>query len=121
MARVVTESVVLKRALPEQAAEESWVVATDLAEALARAGTPFHQAHKLVGSLVLESTRKGRKPADWTAEELAAFAPQFTPDFVRYLKPAEGMGSREIHGGTGPKHVAEALAAARERLRKLYE
>lgn len=121
MARVVVESVVLKRELPERAAEESWVVATDLAEALARAGTPFHQAHKLVGSLVLESTRKGLKPSDWTAEQLAAFAPQFTADFVRYLKPAEGMRSREIHGGTGPSHVAQALATARERLQKMYE
>ena len=34
---------------PAAAAEESWVVATDLAEALARAGTPFHQAHQIGG------------------------------------------------------------------------
>src|SRR5438067_9690119 len=41
MARVVIESVSLNAARPAAAAEESWVVATDLAEALARAGTPF--------------------------------------------------------------------------------
>ena len=35
---------------PAAAAEESWVVATDLAEALARNGTPFHQAHQIVGT-----------------------------------------------------------------------
>ena len=33
-------------------------MATDLAEALARAGTPFHQAHQIVGRLVLESVRQ---------------------------------------------------------------
>jgi len=41
MARVVIETVKLIPAKPHAAAEESWVVATDLAEALARAGTPL--------------------------------------------------------------------------------
>src|SRR5258707_7208695 len=47
MARVVVESATLNPARPAAAAEESWVVATDRAEALARNGTPFHQAHKI--------------------------------------------------------------------------
>ena len=72
MARVVIQSVKLNPAAPAAAAEESWVVATDLAEALARAGTPFHQAHQLAGRFVLESVRSGKKPADWTAEEMRA-------------------------------------------------
>jgi Argininosuccinate lyase len=78
MARAVADSVTLSPARALRGAEESWVVATDLAEALARSGTPFHQAHQVVGSLVLESIRRGKKPADWTASELAAFSPQFT-------------------------------------------
>ncbi len=61
MARVVIESVKLNAARPAAAAEESWVVATDLAEALARAGTPFHQAHQIVGRFVLESVRSGQQ------------------------------------------------------------
>src|SRR5581483_10058332 len=82
MARAVIESVTLHPAKPAAAAEESWVVATDLAEALARAGTPFHQAHQIVGRFVLESVRSGKKPADWTAEEMARFAPEFSGDFA---------------------------------------
>jgi argininosuccinate lyase len=119
MARVVTESVVLKPAVPFAAAEESWVVATDLAEALARNGTAFHQAHQIVGRLVLESVRNNRKPADWTVESLAAFAPEFTPDVARLLDPREGMKTREIAGGTGPGVVAAALAEARQRLSEM--
>src|SRR5207253_2116895 len=42
MAEVVIRSARLNAAKPAAAAEESWVVATDLAEALARAGLPFH-------------------------------------------------------------------------------
>src|SRR5207237_6147000 len=44
MARLVAESVVLREQNPARAAEESWAVATDLAEASARNGLAFHQA-----------------------------------------------------------------------------
>jgi argininosuccinate lyase len=119
MARVVVDTAKLNPSRPLAAAEESWVVATDLAEALARTGTPFHRAHQLVGKLVLESVRAGKKPADWTAESLAAFAPEFTPGIARLLNPAEGMRTREIRGGTGPNHVAKALDEAEARLSQL--
>jgi argininosuccinate lyase len=116
MACAVADSVTLVPAKALHAVEESWVVATDLAEALARSGTPFHRAHQLVGALVLESIRRGMKPADWTPAELAAYAPEFTADLARLLSAREGMKSREIPGGTGPQSVAEALRLARERL-----
>jgi argininosuccinate lyase len=119
MARAVVESVRLNPSRPAQAAEESWVVATDLAEALARSGTPFHLAHQIVGRLVLESVRAGKKPADWTPEALAAFAPEFTPAMAALLKPGEGMKTRELRGGTGPKAVGAALDEAQARLERL--
>ncbi|MFB3827856.1 MAG: argininosuccinate lyase [Bryobacteraceae bacterium] len=120
MMRVVAETARLNPEAPRAAAQESWVVATDLAEALARAGTPFHRAHQIVGRLVLESVRAGRKPADWSAAELQAFAPEFTPEIARLLDPAEGMRSRNLAGGTGPEAVASALGRARERLRAMH-
>jgi argininosuccinate lyase len=119
MAAIVSESVVLKESVPFAAADESWVVATDLAEALARNGTPFHSAHQIVGRLVLESVRAGKTPGDWDAGSLAIFAPEFTPDIARLLDPREGMKTREITGGTGPETVAAALIAARLRLANL--
>ena len=119
MARVVAESVLLRETVPAAAADESWVVATDLAEALARNGTAFHQAHQIAGRLVLESVRTGKKPSDWNGEMLAAFAPEFTPEMARYLDAREGMKTREITGGTGPNAVAAALDEARARLAKL--
>ncbi len=119
MTEGVVRSAKLNHARPAAAAEESWVVATDLAEELARRGTPFHQAHQIVGRLVLESTRTGRKPSDWTAEQLQAFAPEFAREMARLLKPEQGMESREVHGGTGPRAVAQALAQAEKRLSQL--
>jgi argininosuccinate lyase len=116
MARVVAESVKLNAEVPAQAAAESWVVATDLAEALARNGTPFHMAHQIVGRLVLESVRAGKAPSAWTAEELTEFAPEFTPEMAKLFHPAEGMKTRTVPGGTSPESVRAALAEAEARL-----
>lgn len=116
MIREVTATVTLKPAQPARAAEESWTVATDIAEALARFGTPFHQAHKLAGKLVLESLNRGKKPLDWTPEELVAFSPEFTPELAAFLRPEAGMENRQVPGGTAPVRVHEALAEAVVRL-----
>jgi argininosuccinate lyase len=119
MASAVIQSVTLRPEKPKTAAEESWVVATDLAEALARAGTPFHRAHQIVGRFVLESVRGGKKPSDWTAEDMQRFAPEFTGDLAALLDPRKGMKSREIPGGTGPESVAASLQRARQALGKI--
>jgi argininosuccinate lyase len=117
MARSVVESATLDAAVPAAAAEASWVVATDIAEALARSGVPFHKAHQLAGRLVLESVRNGKKPSDWTAEALTAFAPEYKAEMIRLFHPLEGMKTREVPGGTGPGAVAAALDEAESRLR----
>ena len=119
MAAAVAETVVLRPEIPETAAQESWLLATDLAEALARNGMPFHQAHKLVGRLVLESVRAGKTPSDWNAESLQSFAPEFTGEMAELLDAREGLKTRAVPGGTAPEAVRAALTAASERLRQL--
>jgi argininosuccinate lyase len=119
MATVVAQSVILHPSVTLAATEESWVVATDLAEELARNGVPFHRAHQLVGQLVLDSVKSGKKPSDWDGPSLAAFAPEFKPEMARLFSPAEGMRSRELPGGTGPRVVAAALKDAEIRLSDL--
>jgi argininosuccinate lyase len=119
MAAAVADSVVLRPELPERAAQDSWVLATDLAEALARNGTPFHQAHQIVGRLVLESVRNGRTPSDWNADSLKAFAPEFQPEMAALLNAREGMKTRATPGGTAPDQVRTALEAAVSRLQRL--
>ncbi|HKE23679.1 MAG TPA: argininosuccinate lyase [Bryobacteraceae bacterium] len=106
MAREVIQGAKLNPAKPAAAAKAGWVVATDLAEALARSGTPFHQAHQMVGKWVLESVRTGQ-------------VPELPPDLAPLLEPSQGLKTREIPGGTGPQAVAAALAEARRRLTEI--
>jgi argininosuccinate lyase len=119
MAREVLATTRLKPEAPRRAAEESWLVATDLAEALARSGVAFHHAHQLAGRLVLESIKMNRKPAEWTAGQLAAFDPRFRPEMLALMNPAEGIKTRGAAGGTAPETVLAALAEARRRLEAL--
>jgi argininosuccinate lyase len=75
----------------------------------------------LVGKLVLESVKAGKHPSSWSPEQLAAFAPEFTPDMARLFQPAEGMKTRTVPGGTAPSSVAAALDEAEQRLALMKE
>jgi argininosuccinate lyase len=119
MARAVVAGACLKRERAAAAADESWASATELADALARKGVPFHQAHQIVGRLVLESTRTGRRPGDWTGDALAAFDPAFDPEMAELLPAVRAVENHDVEGGTAPARVTEALDAARRRLDEL--
>ncbi len=119
MARAVVETAQLRPEAARRAAAEGWLVATDLAEALARSGVPFHDAHQLVGRLVLESVRTGRKPQDWTGAALHDFDPRFAPGMAELLHPEKGLATRLAPGGAAPQTVAAALAEARRRLESI--
>ena len=103
----------------EAAAEESWTSATELADALSRKGVPFRQAHEIVGKLVLESTRTGRRPRDWTPEQLAAFAPELDAGMAELLSPRRAVENHAVEGGTAPAMVRQALEEARRRMEQL--
>ena len=123
MAAEVVKTAKLKPEPAYRAAAESWVVATDLAEALARAGVPFHQGHQVVGKLVLKSVNENIAPGDWRAEELVKLDARITPaiavELVRLMDPREGMQTRTSPGGTAPATVAAAFEAAAERLKEM--
>ncbi len=103
----------------EQAAEEGWVSATALAEMLARSGVPFHRAHQIVGGIVLASVKAGKRPADWTLEELQEFAPELGEGVRAALVPRNALENHSAAGGTAPERVREALEAAKDRLASL--
>ena len=91
-------------------------MATDLAEELARRGVPFHRAHQIVGQLVLESVRSGKRPRTGPESSSRNSLPNLLRSMARLLKPLEGMKTRSLPGGTAPETVAGALNEADSRL-----
>jgi len=93
------------------AADDPLSSATDLAEHLVEGGTPFREAHTVVGGLVRQAVERG-VPLD----ELVSNDPRLGPDCLGLLEPGSAVRRRTTPGGAGPAPVARQLDAARERL-----
>jgi argininosuccinate lyase len=118
------------RAAMRRAAEEGYITATAVADALVRRGVPFRVAHHVVGRLVAEAERAGRgldELPDGTiaaalaeGRDTAALGLASDPALPGELRAAAAveaaLASCDVVGGTAPGRVAAALAAARERL-----
>ncbi len=88
--------------------------ATDLADALARAGIPFRKAHELSGRAVRAALEKGV-----TLERLSRVdREEIDPALADLLPPSpeEVVAARTTEGGTSPDAVRAQLALARRAL-----
>jgi argininosuccinate lyase len=112
------------------AADEGYTTATAVADALVRRGVPFRTAHHVVGSLVAQAEGEGIG-LDAVPESMIGMALGASGDEkARRLAEEPGIGdsiraaasvesaleSCDVIGGTAPRRVAAALAAARDRL-----
>jgi argininosuccinate lyase len=98
------------------AADDPMSSATDLAEHLVEAGTPFREAHTVVGGLVRQAVERG-VPLD----ELVSNDPRLGPDCLGLLQAGSAVSRRTTPGGAGPAPVGRQLDAARERLHEQRE
>ena len=86
--------------------------ATDLAEAMVRAGVPFREAHRRTGELLKRLDAEGRTLRDLTDEEWEA---EGVPEGAALLDPDRSIASRPGPGGPSPASVlaqCDALTAA---------
>jgi argininosuccinate lyase len=97
----------------QAAADSPTASATDLAEHLVVGGTPFRDAHAIVGALVREALDGGAPLRD-----LVAAHPALGPDAVHLLDPGVAVTRRTTPGGAGPAPVAVQLERFRARLRE---
>lgn len=94
----------------QASADSPYAAATDLAEHLVAAGTPFREAHAIVGALVRRSIDDGIPLADLVAAE-----PRLGADGVALLAPGVAVTRRTTHGGGGPVPMEAQRAAAAAR------
>jgi len=95
------------------AAREGYATATDLADYLVRKGLPFRDAHEAVARAVREAEARRVDLADLPLSDLARFSPLVGPDVYDVLTLEGSVASRDHPGGTAPRRVREAAAAAR--------
>ncbi|MEI8336014.1 MAG: argininosuccinate lyase [Actinomycetes bacterium] len=95
----------------KSAADSPASSATDLAEYLVVKGTPFREAHAIVGALVRRSLE-----GEESLAALVAAEPTLGESAVPLLAPGAAVARRTSPGGAGPKPVALQLVAAKELL-----
>jgi argininosuccinate lyase len=105
----------------QNAADDQLASATDLAEWLVRKGTPFRQAHALVGALVQECLSSGTPLRD-----LAEKSEYFGSEAAALVAPGVGVTMRTSPGGAGPTpalaqrvQLVDAIGRAKDELEAL--
>jgi argininosuccinate lyase len=93
------------------AADVETVAATDLAEWLVARGTPFREAHALVGNLVRRHIESATPLG-----ELAAAEPALGPEAAALVAPGVAVTRRTSPGGAGPHAIEPQLRAYRAML-----
>jgi argininosuccinate lyase len=96
----------------EAAAGLPTMAATDLAEWLVARGTPFRDAHTIVGGLVQAALEPGAAPL----ADLVAADARLGPEAAALVVPGAAVARRTSPGGGGPRPVAVQLARFRDRL-----
>jgi argininosuccinate lyase len=118
-ARTVEESLAVAAAMlastrfrPERFAAEmqaDGMLATDLADYLARKGLPFRKAHALVGGIVRSCEEKGLGLREVSLKEFRTHSPLFEQDALALLHPGASVLSKRSEGSTHPAQVDRAI------------
>ncbi|MGB5325501.1 MAG: argininosuccinate lyase [Pseudomonadales bacterium] len=109
-------AIVARQANMRAAAMRGFTTATDLADYLVRKGTPFRDAHEIVGKAVAMCIEKDIELHELSQESLQALAPQVEADVLGVLSLEGSVAARDHVGGTAPKRVLQAASEARGRI-----
>ena len=98
------------------AATMGYLNAMAAATYLSNKGVPFRKAHEIVGQAVRLGLESSRELNDLKIEELRKLSDAFAGDFYDAISLKATLDCHDVAGGTARTRVAEALAAARQRL-----
>ena len=96
-----------------QAVGRGYLLATDLADYLVKKGEAFRSAHDIVARLVSYAIEKDKSFPELSLSEYKKFSPLFEDD-VFSISIESSIAARDVVGGTAPKRVKQALAAAKK-------
>jgi argininosuccinate lyase len=116
MTILMQEGLVFRTQRLNQAVDEDFSNATDVADYLASKGVPFREAYNLVGKVVKTSLTAGKLLKDLSMEEWQTIHPAFENDIYQAIAPRQVVSARNSYGGTGFDQVKAALERARSRL-----
>lgn len=116
MAALVLDGIKVKRARTQEAAEQGYANATELADYLVAKGIPFREAHHIVGEAVVEAIAQGVALEALPLSTLQTFSSVIGEDVYPILSLQSCLDKRDAKGGVSPHQVANAITEAKQRL-----
>jgi argininosuccinate lyase len=93
----------------ENAARDPSLLATDLAEYLVKKGTPFREAHQIVGELVVHSITKSVPLDQIGVAEMKEFSPHFDDDVSKIFDIRGSLAQRRAVGAPSPQNIVAQI------------
>lgn len=101
------EGLQMRRSRMAEMASRDNLLATELADALARRGVPFREAHEIVGRRVGQALFAGKSLSEMGPTD------QITAADLQSLSVEKSLARKNVVGGTAPNQVRVAAASAR--------
>ena len=98
-----------------EAAQGSYVLATDIADYLVAKGMPFREAHGVVARLSRHAVERGVQFQNLTLDEYRGYSELFDKDVLE-ISVDSSVAARDVPGGTAFGQVRQAIAEARAEL-----
>jgi argininosuccinate lyase len=114
-----TRALKFRFSVMQKAAETGYLNAMAAATYLSNKGVPFRKAHEIVGNAVRLGLDQGLELNQLPLADLRALSSEFSEDFYDAISLRATLDCHDVTGGTATHRVAEALAAARNRISNL--
>ncbi|PJF40145.1 MAG: argininosuccinate lyase [Phototrophicales bacterium] len=102
----------MKNALNEE------MLATDLADYLVKKGTPFRQAHHIIGQIIQSATKQNKPLSKLPLSTLQKYSTLFNEETTEALDFKQAIEKRHSTGGTAPSAVQQQIEQAKKLLTK---
>jgi argininosuccinate lyase len=110
MSKIVRETKFDRRRMNE-AVTTGYLLATEIADYLARRGVPFREAHRITGQIVAYAEENSLGLGDIPISKYRSFSEQFGDDIFDYLDPRKSVEEKKSSGSTNPEMVLAAIRA----------
>lgn len=90
-------------------ARKGFILATEIADYLAKKGIPFREAHEITGKIVAYCDEKSKDLTELTLEEFKNFSEFFESDIFTSLDIKYAVNNRDLLGATGINQVKKMI------------
>ncbi|MED5579576.1 MAG: argininosuccinate lyase [Nitrospinota bacterium] len=113
---LLLDSLTFNKEKMSKAVNESYMTATDIADAMVRRGIPFRDAHESAGKIVLYATEKEIPFNELVLKDLQKFVPHVKSSDLKEASVERSIANRNSKGGSSLTSVKRQIRLERKKL-----